>query len=180
MYCYFPSLQTIDIFQTEFYQKQYMKLEPLYLDLSPFCLCLWTHFVPHHINCVYFEFQINWYIILVKDTVTIFKFLLISNFFSNRWFRWDNANCVSSLSLTNNCWVWILLFWGQSRWFIPMTSSIEHSKRLFRIGKNIFSQNRLIFGKNGRWILFYITYTSWVPSSDSPKSYRKVRKISMG
>ena len=99
------------------------------------------------------------YKIEFKDTVTILKFLFISDFFSNRWFWWDNAGDVSSLSLTNNCSVWILLFWGQSRWLILMTSSNHHSKRLIKNGKNIRSRNLTIILKFWALILFDIIGT---------------------
>ena len=79
-----------------------------------------------------------------------------------------------------NCWVWILLFWGQTRWVIPMTSSIDRLKRPLRFGKNIVSRNRFIFLKFRLLVLFSYVDTSGVTCSVSPEYYRKVRKFSMG
>ena len=42
---------------------------------------------------------------IIKDTVTILKFLSILDHLLNRRFRWDNAHCVFSISLTDNYWV---------------------------------------------------------------------------
>ena len=42
---------------------------------------------------------------IFKDTVTIFKFLRISELSSNRRFRRDQAQNVNFLSLANNYWV---------------------------------------------------------------------------
>ena len=79
-----------------------------------------------------------------------------------------------------NCWVWILLFWSQTRWVIPMTSSIDRLKRPLRFGKDIISRNRFIFFKFRLLVLFFYVNTSGVTCSVSPEHYRKVRKFSMG
>ena len=114
-----------------------------------------------------------------KDTVTIFKFLYISEFFSNRRFHQETARTFYSLFVSINCLVWILLFWSQTRWVIPMTSSIDRLKRPLRFGKNIVSRNRLIFLKFRLLVLLSYVNTSGVTCSVSPEYYRKVRKFSM-
>ena len=115
-----------------------------------------------------------------KDTVTIFKFLWISDFFSNRRFHQVKARPFNSLFVSINCWVWILLFGGQTWWVIPMTSSIDRLKRSLRFGKNIVSWNRLIFSKFRLLVLFSYVNISGVTCPVSPEHYRKVRKFSMG
>ena len=75
-------------------------------------------------------------ILKIKDTVTIFKFLWISELFLNQRFRRDKAQNVNSLSLASNHWVWIWLFWSQTGWVIPMTSSIRASKVPYKFTKN--------------------------------------------
>ena len=117
--------------------------------------------------------------ILFKDTVTIFKFLWISDFFSNWRFHQEKARTFNSLFANINCWVWIFVFWGQSRWVIPMTSSIDRLKRPLRFGKNIVSRNRLIFSKFRLLVLFSYVNPSGVTCFVSSKHYRKVRKFSM-
>ena len=115
----------------------------------------------------------------LKDTVTILKFLLFSDLFPNRRFWWDNAHSVNSLYLIHNCLAWTSLFRGQSPWVIPMTSSIDNSKRLLKIEKNIFFRNPLNFWKFWWLILFYIMNTSCDTCSIVPEHYRKVRKFSV-
>ena len=121
----------------------------------------------------------NWYYYCFKDTVTILKFLSINELFSNRRFHRNNAQNVYSLQLANNYWVWIWLFWGQTWWVIPMTSSILASKDLAKNRKKWFSQNSINKSKFRLWIRLYIINTSIVIFSDSPKPYRKVRKFTM-
>ena len=116
---------------------------------------------------------------MFKDTVTIFKFPPIYTVFSNRWFHRDSARNVYFLSLTNNYWIWILLFWGQTWWVIPMTSLIVLSKDLAKNRKKWFSQDSINKFKFRLRICFYIINTSNVIFSDSPKPYRKVRKFTM-
>ena len=105
--------------------------------------------------------------------------MIISDFFSNRRFLWDGANCINSLSWNHNYQVWILRFWGQSRWVIPMTSSIEASKDLAKNSKKSLSQ--ILVGKSyfGLFDRLYIINTRNNIFSISPKPYRKVRKFTI-
>ena len=114
-----------------------------------------------------------------KDTVTILKFLWIFELFSNRRFCRDNAQDINSICLVHNYWVRSLLFWGQTRWVIPMTSSTVVSKDLVKNSKKWKSQNTMNKSKFWLRICFYIMNTSNNIFFDSPKPYRKVRKFTM-
>ena len=115
----------------------------------------------------------------LKDTVTILKFLWIFEFFSKRRFCRDNVQNINSICLVNNYWVRSLLFWGQTRWVIPMTSFIVVSKDLVKNSKKWKSQNSMNKSKFRLRICFYIMNTSNNIFFDSPKPYRKVRKFTM-
>ena len=116
----------------------------------------------------------------LKDTVTILKFSSIYELFSNRRFHRDNAQDVYSLSLTYNYRVWILLFWGQTWWVIPMTSSILVSKDLTKNRKKWFSQNSINKSKFRLRICFYIINISNDIFFDSPKPYKEGQEIHHG
>ena len=117
-------------FWTKFHIKNYHFL----VEIQVFEDYFWAHFS---------EFHMKNYLFSVKDTVTVFKFLWISDFFSNRRFLRDKAQNINSFSLTNNCWVWVLFFWGQILWVIPMTSSIKASMKPTKYTKNPGSLKRM-------------------------------------
>ena len=119
------------------------------------------------------------YSTVLKDTVTVLKFLPNSVIFLNRssWLNHDIRTC--SLPQTENYWIRISLFWGQKWWVIPMTSLIQALEEPVKITSGSFSQEPM--DKVEIWLLIrlYIINSSPDIFYFSPKSYRKVRKNTM-
>jgi len=87
--------------------------------------------------------------------------------------------------LISNFWVFILFFWGQNWWVIPMTSSIKVSKDLSKSfsQKNIPKMNcwpvdRLCI-MNTSNVIFFISSKPYIGTQDHNRRYKLILEIEL-
>ena len=88
---------------------------------------------------------------------------------------------VKVISFTKNDynWVWNSRFWSQTRWVIPMTSSIQASIEPSKFRKKWESLKRVDISNFGLLVRPIWVHGQMHTCSISPKTYRKVRKLTM-